>query len=95
VDRFLRSVHISPHEVCELDELEAILALVAHGVGVALLPQTKTQKGWPAAVRAVPLGEHTFHRDIGLVHRAVHHMSEPAQRLVRMICAAYGQAAPA
>jgi DNA-binding transcriptional LysR family regulator len=92
VDRFLRSVHITPNEVSELDELEAILELVAHEVGVALLPRTKAQKGWPAGVRAVDLGEHTFHRDIGLVHRALHQLSEPARMLVKMIGAAYGHA---
>jgi DNA-binding transcriptional LysR family regulator len=91
VDRFLRAAHITPHDVCELDELEAILALVAHGVGVALLPQTKPQPKWPAAVRAINLGDHTFHRDIGLVHRAMHHLSEPAQALAAMICSAYSK----
>lgn len=94
VDRFLRAARIVPNDVCELDELEAILALVAHGVGVALLPQTKALGRWPAAVRAIGLGEHTFHRDIGLVHRAMHVLSEPAQRLAKMICAAYGQPVP-
>jgi len=95
VDRFLRSAHLTPHEICELDELEAILGLVAEGVGVALLPQTQAQKRWPASVRAIGLGAHTFHRDMGLVHRAMHRMSEPAQLLAKMICSAYGQPAPA
>ncbi len=88
VDRFLRSLHIGVQEVCEADELDAIVRLVAHGMGVALVPQTETFRKWPAAVRALDLGAHTFHRDIGLVHRR--HLGERAKALARMICASYG-----
>ena len=45
---------------------------------------------WPAAVRAIDLGERTFHRDIGLVHRSGHSMSDAARRLAGMVCARYG-----
>jgi len=38
---------------------------------------------------AIDLGEHTFHRDIGLVHRASTQMSEPARALVELIAKAY------
>jgi DNA-binding transcriptional LysR family regulator len=90
VDRFLRASHLQVREVCELDELEAIVQLVAKGVGVALLPQTESFKRWPAAVRAINLGERTFHRDIGLVHRSSHSMSDAARQLAGMVCARYG-----
>lgn len=89
VDRFLRAAHLSVQQVCELDELDAIVRLVAIGVGVALVPQTATHRRWPAAVRAIDLGSHTFHRDIGLVHRASRSLSEPAQLLVQLVCNAY------
>ncbi|OZI64982.1 LysR family transcriptional regulator [Bordetella genomosp. 1] len=87
VDRFLRDRHIAPHEVCELDELETIVALVARGVGVALVPQTAALGRWPAGVRALDLGKHVFHRDIGLVHRAapVHH--EEVRALAHLLVA--------
>lgn len=90
VDRFLRRLNLHVNEVCEVDELEAIVQLVVKGVGIALLPQTANFKRWPAAVRAIDLGDRTFHRDIGLVHRAQKALSEPAQQLARMICAASG-----
>lgn len=90
VDRFLRASHLQVREVCELDELEAIVQLVAKGVGVALLPQTESFKRWPAKVRAIDLGEHTFYRDIGLVHRSSHGMSDAARRLVGLVCARHG-----
>ena len=85
VDRFLRSMHFTLKEVCEADELEAIVRLVSNGVGVALVPQTAAQRRWPAAVRAIDLGAHTFHRDVGLVHRAERHLSEPARVLITLL----------
>lgn len=89
VDRFLRAAHLSVQQVCELDELDAIVRLVANGVGIALVPQTATHRRWPAAVRAIDLGPHTFHRDIGLVHRASRSLSEPARLLAQLVCDAY------
>lgn len=89
VDRFLRAAHLSVQQVCELDELDAIVRLVANRVGVALVPQTATHRRWPAAVRAIDLGNHTFHRDIGLVHRASRSLSEPARLLAQLVCNAY------
>ncbi len=94
VDRFLRAAHIQVREICELDELDAIVRLVATGVGVALLPQTAADQKWPPGVRAIDLGERTFHREIGLVHRAPHSLGEPARRLADMVCAAYGAGKP-
>ncbi|WP_420210861.1 LysR family transcriptional regulator [Burkholderia aenigmatica] len=85
VDRFLRKMHIAVRDTCELDELDAIVKLVENGVGVALVPQTGVYRRWPAGVRAIDLGPHTFHRDIGLVHRARRTMSEPAQMLAQLI----------
>ncbi|UVM63559.1 LysR family transcriptional regulator [Pseudomonas sp. B21-010] len=85
VDRFLRQTHISLHEVCELDELDAIIKLVANGVGVALVPETTTRKEWPAEVRAIDLKQRTFHRDIGLVHRARRSLTEPVKLLAQLI----------
>ncbi|ABB08102.1 LysR family transcriptional regulator [Burkholderia lata] len=88
VDRFLRKMHIAVRDTCELDELDAIVKLVENGVGVAIVPQTAVYRRWPASVRAIDLGHHTFHRDIGLVHRARRTMSEPAQMLAQLIEAA-------
>ncbi|AUT61371.1 LysR family transcriptional regulator [Paraburkholderia terrae] len=85
VDRFLRRMHFTVREVCELDELEAIVRLVENGVGVALVPQTATYRRWPAKVRAVDLEHHTFHRDVGLVNRAPQHLSEPVKVLLQLI----------
>ncbi|WP_313053832.1 LysR substrate-binding domain-containing protein [Pseudomonas lopnurensis] len=85
VDRFLRQMHFTLDEVCELDELEAIVKLVGNGLGVALVPETAPGKRWPAPVRAIDLDEHTFHRDVGLVHRSRQSLSEPARLLAQLI----------
>lgn len=85
VDRFLRQMHFNLREVCELDELEAIVKLVENGLGVALVPQTAPQEGWPKGVRALDLGQHTFHRDIGLLHRSHQSLTEPVRILAQLI----------
>ena len=85
VDRFLRQMHFTLREVSELDELEAIIRLVENGVGVALVPQTATHQQWPSGVRALDLGQHTFHRDIGLVHRPRRSFTEPVRTLAELI----------
>ncbi|CAM3731675.1 LysR family transcriptional regulator [Castellaniella denitrificans] len=92
VGRFLRDLNLAPREVCEADDLEVIAKLVAHGVGVALVPETAAQRRWPAAVRAIDLGRQTFHRDVGLVHRAPRHLKDPVKTLVRMLAAQVGGA---
>ncbi|MHC3822708.1 MULTISPECIES: LysR family transcriptional regulator [unclassified Pseudomonas] len=85
VDRFLRQMHFTLQEVCELDELEAIIKLVGKGVGIALVPQTEPHQEWPEGVRAIDLGQHTFHRDIGLVHRSRQSFTEPVRILAQLI----------
>ncbi|MDR5906903.1 LysR family transcriptional regulator [Franzmannia qiaohouensis] len=85
VERFLRERRLGVREVCEVDELEAIVELVANRVGVALVPETAALRHWPAGVRAIDLGADTFHRDIGLVQRATGQISEPAWALAELI----------
>jgi DNA-binding transcriptional LysR family regulator len=93
VDRFLRGAHFTVKELCELGELNAIVRLVARGVGVALVPQTIDHVRWPAGVRAIDLGDHTFYREIGLIHRAIGTMSEPARALAQMFIDVYAMQA--
>lgn len=87
VDRFLRAQGLAVREVCELDEQEAIVRLVAAGLGATLVPQTTDRRRWPAGVRALDLGAHTFHRDIGIVHRA--DLPEATRLLADLIAEAY------
>ncbi|MEF9388494.1 LysR substrate-binding domain-containing protein [Ralstonia solanacearum species complex bacterium KE056] len=91
VDQFLRDQRIAVQEAIELDELQAMVQLVARGQGVALVPRTLTQGVWPAGVRAVPLGDDTFYREIGLVERPLHSRQAIAGRLADCIDAAARQ----
>lgn len=90
VDRFLRERHLAVRQVAELDELEAIVRLVANRVGVALVPEPAGQPRLPAGLRRVQLGDAGFHRDIGLVHRPAAQLTAAALRLARQVCLAYG-----
>ncbi|MBB1651196.1 MULTISPECIES: LysR family transcriptional regulator [Delftia] len=94
VERFLRKEHIPVRDVCEADELDALIRLVALGLGVSLVPQAMRNRRWPAAVRVIDLGEDTFHRDIGLVHRSKRNMSDASRSLAHLITDAYGAAQP-
>lgn len=69
VDRFLKRKRIHVNDAVELDELQGIVALVAAGVGVAIVPQAATLR-IPASVRTVTFGDDTFYREVGIVERA-------------------------
>jgi DNA-binding transcriptional LysR family regulator len=69
VDRFLRKIRVTVNDVVELDELQGIIGLVAHGVGVAIVPQAAGLH-IPKTVVALPLGDETFVREVGLVERS-------------------------
>lgn len=88
VEQFLRREQLDVREICEVDELDVIVTLVARQVGVALLPQTVGHWRWPAAVRAIDLGTRTFHREVGLVYRSQAGASAMAHQLIERITAA-------
>lgn len=67
VDIFLKKQRINVHEAIELDEIDAIANMVRRGLGVALLPQLRGLD--LTGLRLAPLGEHAFHRDIGIIGR--------------------------
>lgn len=85
VDQFLRQSRLAVQDAIELDELQGIVQLVARGLGVALIPQTAAQGTWPDGVIALPLGDDTFHREIGLVERPSHSRQPVASRLAEYI----------
>lgn len=69
VERFLHREGLVVHDAVEVDEIPALIHLVALGVGVALVPLVEAHLPLPAGVRVVPLGEKTFYREIGLLQR--------------------------
>lgn len=91
VERFLRRSRLNVHDVIELDELQAIVQLVARGMGVALIPDTVGLGKWPANVAMLELGEATFHREIGLVQRPRQSRQAATEALADCIVSAAGQ----
>ena len=67
IDQYLRRVGIRPRERCELAGLEAVAALVHHGLGVALVPDWAPP--WPEglALAKLPIPDPLFTRRIGLI----------------------------
>jgi len=95
VDRYLREQGIDVNEICEIDELDTLVTLVAKGLGVALVPQTLSWRRWPAAVTALDLGEQRFYRQLGLVHKADKAQAEVLAELKQHFVAEVKKAAPA
>jgi DNA-binding transcriptional LysR family regulator len=91
VERFLRRARVTVRDAIELDELQAIVQLVARGMGVALIPNTAGLGRWPANVVALPLDDATFHREIGLVQRPRHSRQAVADTLADCIAGAAGR----
>ncbi|MGA9917810.1 LysR family transcriptional regulator [Paraburkholderia sp.] len=71
VERFIQREGLSVQDAIELDEIAGLINLVAAGVGVALVPLAEANLPLPQKVRAISLGEHVFHREIGVLHRHV------------------------
>lgn len=69
IEQFLRRRRIVVDESIELDEIDAIVASVEAGLGVALVPDTHLLKRRRARVRLLSLGDATFWREIGIVAR--------------------------
>ncbi|SDR44455.1 LysR family transcriptional regulator [Paraburkholderia tuberum] len=88
VDRFLRRARLGVRDAVELDELQAIVQLVARGMGVALIPNTAGLGKWPASVVALELGDASFEREIGLVLRPRHSRPVVADALAECIASA-------
>lgn len=69
VDRFIRTMKLEVEDVIELDDIHALIQMVASGLGVALIPMAETYLKLPRNVRVISLGDHTFYREIGVLTR--------------------------
>jgi DNA-binding transcriptional LysR family regulator len=86
VDIFLKKHRINVHEAVELDEIEAIASMVRHGVGVALLPQLRGLD--MTGLRLLPLGDHAFHREIGIIGRLPFDAGSVREKMAECLLAA-------
>jgi len=98
VSQFLRKHHLDVRPGLELDELDAIVKMVACGLGGALVPEAGLWLERQPTVRVLRLGGATFYRELVLVGR--HSARQlPVQQLfrrcVRDVLAEQGRPAPA
>lgn len=71
VERYLREHVPTLREWVEVDDIQAMVAMVEGGLGVAVVPLTETILPLPTRVRAIPLGGEPIHREIGVLCRRV------------------------
>lgn len=69
IDATLRRDRIAVTETMELDSIEAILAMVGRGLGVAVAPAGSVVGPVAATVHALPFGEPPVLRRVGLLER--------------------------
>ena len=69
VERFLREHGCRVREAFEVDEIPALFALAARGLGVAIAPLAAACLPLPPGLRTLPLGQPGFDREIGVVIR--------------------------
>lgn len=69
VDDFLAAKGIAPAEFMELDSVEAIVAMVERGLGVAIVPERSIGEGNRHRVRLVPLEDADAYRNVSLMYR--------------------------
>ncbi|WP_106478788.1 LysR family transcriptional regulator [Phytohalomonas tamaricis] len=90
VAAFLERQRLSPAPVLEIDEIEALVRMVAVGLGVALVPLGGL---WPERsddVRMLSLGAHTFYRELMIVTQARYSSTVPVSLLTECLHAAPG-----
>lgn len=85
VDRLLRATGLTPREVAEVDELPAIAAMVAAGVGVAIAPLSPFGPLPPPGVRVVPIGPERASRELGVATVGAAEDQSPRSVLLELI----------
>jgi DNA-binding transcriptional LysR family regulator len=70
VDRVLRNASMAVQDWLEVDDLQALVSMVAHGQGVAIVPMSQSILPLPDAIRSLPLDGLELHREVGVLTRA-------------------------
>lgn len=84
IERLLKRRRLKPQESMTLDTLEAVTAMVGHGLGVSIVPLREGREPPGAAVRPVPFPGPPTCRTLGLAHAPSH----PKAALAEMLLAA-------
>lgn len=68
IDRELARMNLTLNEIAEIDTVSAIVACVANGLGVSVVPNVAIKESM-APLMTAPFGDPHLHRQIGLVDR--------------------------
>jgi len=82
IDRFLKERRLRVNETMTLDTLEAITAMVHHGLGVSIVPLRASGDPLPLPVRTIAFSGAAAYRVVGLVHEPNHPKAALAEALL-------------
>jgi LysR family transcriptional activator of glutamate synthase operon len=86
IDQYLYREEITPRIAMELDETEAIKALVARGFGVSILPESAFPDSRSSAgIRKYPIPHHRLHRTLAIVHPRAAAMRPTVSALISLL----------
>jgi DNA-binding transcriptional LysR family regulator len=94
IDRFLKERGLRVTEAMTLDTLEAITAMVHHGLGVSIVPLRAGGDPLPLPVRVLAFSGPAAYRVVGLVHEANHPKADLMAALLAELKAVAAQAGP-
>ncbi len=93
VDRFLFRHRITPRVPIELAETETIKRMVAHGLGVSLLPASAfMQRGAQQGLRLFPIPTAELKRSLAIVYPKQKPLGPPAMAMIELLQAHFGAA---
>jgi DNA-binding transcriptional LysR family regulator len=58
---------IAPRSMMEIDNLEGVVAMVAHGLGASVVPARRMDNEFPPSIRTLPFGSPPLRRSLGLL----------------------------
>jgi DNA-binding transcriptional LysR family regulator len=85
VENLLRSRHLQVREIMTLDTIEAVAAMVANGLGVAIAPMRRDRYARNKMIRIVPLPRPAVYRTLGLVFRSARKADPLIKTLVAQV----------
>jgi len=86
IDRWLKRAKVSVNVVHEFDNIENIKRAVEIGSGIALLPTVTVQRELAAgSLRSVTLGDVTWSRPLGIIHKRNRTLKTAVVKLVELL----------
>lgn len=85
IEDWLSARKVQVREIMELDRPDAIVTMVYHGLGVAIIPGHCVPGPFIKGVKRIPLGPSAVPRAIGLVHRSDTEKGRPLDLLADVL----------